>query len=197
MRQLCFIMSLLIAGCATSKKQNATVKNPAQTPQQVATTEKIITTENSKTAHIVFNTATLASRISDEIKNAELIKFNDGINIILDEQPGKALMFSGFGSLLTAQGREVLQKLTVILKAYPATSVKINSFMDAGFAASDMEISQRRAKAIGDFLIAKGISPHRLMIRWQGGLQPRVKGNSALVKSKNRRIEMYLLTPEK
>ncbi len=197
MQKFCTIFCMLIAGCTASRKQPVPLQKTIPATVSNTANSKTIPAEKSKTIAVGFNADKIASRIKDEIKEAELVKSNSGIHILFDEQPGKTQIFYGYGTFISVQGREMLNRLSVILLENPGVIIKITSHMDAGNAASDMGISQRRAKAVGDFFMAKGISPHRMMIRWYGNRQPIEKGNSSASKSKNRRIEIIIFSPEK
>lgn len=62
-----------------------------------------------------------------------------------------------------------LDKLATFLKQYPSIHIRIASYTDSRASGDYNEaLSQRRATAVVDYLIAKGIDPNRLTATWHG-----------------------------
>jgi outer membrane protein OmpA-like peptidoglycan-associated protein len=62
-----------------------------------------------------------------------------------------------------------------------------------GDRAQNLDLSERRARAVRDYLIAKGVEPDRLIAQGYGGSQPRVAGNSTDAWARNRRVDFLIL----
>ncbi len=188
---------MIMAACSSSKKQITPVNNTVHTTvvSDGEETKKIYPAKsNSKSSFAKMEI--MATRIKNEMKGVELQQVGNNLNIILDEQPDKIQLFTGSGSYISVPGKEMLQNFTAILKENKEISVRVSSHVVVGNAATNMALSQRRAKAIGDYFFARGISPHRLMIRWYGETQPIIKGNYLTIKSKNRRMEFFICDVE-
>lgn len=62
-----------------------------------------------------------------------------------------------------------LDKLVIILSQNPSIKIEIASYTDSrASSAYNLELSQRRAKAAMEYLVEKGITANRLIIKWYG-----------------------------
>ena len=83
-----------------------------------------------------------------------------------------------------------LQKALKTLNTYPEIYVEISGHTDnVGNAKSNQKLSQLRANAVRDWLIAQGIDGNRLTAVGYGASKPMVANDSPENKAKNRRIE--------
>jgi len=88
------------------------------------------------------------------------------------------------------ESEEILSKVVRTLKAYPAMKVAINGYTDSqGGKAFNQKLSERRAKAVMDWLVAKGIDKTRLSSKGFGPENPVADNATAEGRAKNRRIE--------
>jgi OOP family OmpA-OmpF porin len=88
-----------------------------------------------------------------------------------------------------------LDAVVTILENNAALNIKIEGHTDnMGSAAYNMKLSERRAKAVMEYLITKGIDPERLSAKGYGLTQPAASNNTKQGRAKNRRVE---LTPVK
>ena len=63
----------------------------------------------------------------------------------------------------------ILDKLAALLKQYPALTIELSSYTDSRASEDyNMALSQRRAKAVVDYLTEKGIAPSRLTAKFYG-----------------------------
>lgn len=71
---------------------------------------------------------------------------------------------------LTADSKRVIDnKLYALMTEKPNISIELNSHTDSrGSASSNLDLSQRRAQAVVDYLVAKGISKNRLVAKGYG-----------------------------
>ena len=56
-----------------------------------------------------------------------------------------------------------------------------------------MQLSQRRAEAVRDFLVQTGISPKIMSTKGYGKSDPRVPGDSEQARAANRRVEIGIV----
>ncbi len=80
-----------------------------------------------------------------------------------------------FGSArLTEESKRIIdERLLALMEAKPLVRVELNSHTDSrGSASSNMDLSQRRAQSVVDYLISKGISRDRLIARGYGESRP-------------------------
>jgi outer membrane protein OmpA-like peptidoglycan-associated protein len=59
-----------------------------------------------------------------------------------------------------------------------------------GSVEYNQQLSLRRAKAVQDWLVGKGISPDRLSFTGYGSTQPVASNETSLGRSQNRRVEI-------
>lgn len=83
-----------------------------------------------------------------------------------------------------------LKKLTELLTKNPTLKIEISGHTDnKGAKAYNQTLSQNRAKAVYDYLIANGISSNRLTYKGYGDTQPIADNTTEEGRAKNRRTE--------
>ena len=84
----------------------------------------------------------------------------------------------------------VLDEIAAGLKARPDLKVRVEGFTDnTGARAFNMDLSERRAKAVRDYLVSKGISPSRLSYKGYGPDRPIADNATRAGRAKNRRVQ--------
>jgi OmpA-OmpF porin, OOP family len=87
-----------------------------------------------------------------------------------------------------------LQKMLRFLKENPSQRVEISGHTDnSGSDPYNLQLSQRRAQAVYDHLVANGIDPKRLSPKGYGATRPLADNSSEEGRQKNRRIEFKLI----
>lgn len=90
------------------------------------------------------------------------------------------------------------QKLTLVITEMtqsPKMRIKIHAYSDPiGVHKYNMELSNKRANAIRDYLISKGIDASRLEIASEGDLNPIVQTDDKMANVMNRRVEFEILS---
>ena len=86
----------------------------------------------------------------------------------------------------------VLPKAKEIL-AMSNSVIEIQGHTDAsGSAKANMRISERRAKSVYDWFVARGVDETRISYKGYGESQPKYSNKTRESRAKNRRIELYL-----
>ena len=121
-----------------------------------------------------------------------------------DEVPAALKKFTGVieginfktGSAdITKNSNVVLDKVVQVLTDYPDVRIEISGHTDnVGKPEFNRELSQKRADAVKQYLINKGIKPERLTAVGFGLEKPIADNKTAAGKAKNRRTEFKLLT---
>ncbi|MCA9674892.1 MAG: OmpA family protein [Kofleriaceae bacterium] len=89
---------------------------------------------------------------------------------------------------------QVLDAVVGVLNAHPDIRVRVEGHTDdQGTAKHNMELSQRRAEAVRDYLIKKGIDAGRLEAQGFGQTRPLAEGRSKAAREKNRRVEFIII----
>lgn len=143
-----------------------------------------------------------AEKIKNEIPGAEVQRVGEGIVVTFSEKnPDGSKMgvyFDFDKSDITANSKLALTKLVQIFKEYPETNLLVEGHTDdKGADAYNLALSERRAKAVGNYLKAEGISPARLTINWYGEVQPKVANTDDVNRAENRRVEFGITANEK
>ena len=88
---------------------------------------------------------------------------------------------------------KVLQAMVAIFKQYPKADFAIEGHTDSvGSKKSNQALSERRANAVRDYLIANGISAERLTAKGFGEENPIADNKTRAGRKENRRVEVKL-----
>jgi outer membrane protein OmpA-like peptidoglycan-associated protein len=108
-----------------------------------------------------------------------------GVPIVLE-----GITFETGKSEITPESEQILMGAHKTLMTYSDISVEISGHTDnVGSKESNIRLSQRRADAVKDWLVAKGINAERITAIGYGPDEPRVPNTTAENKRQNRRIE--------
>ena len=125
----------------------------------------------------------VASPVADEVKKAQ-----QDIDAVLKGLTGDVLFDTGKTTIKPA-AKAFLDKLVDVLVKDAGVNFAIGGHTDSqGSAASNMTLSEGRADAVRNYLIAKGISADRLTAKGFGSTKPVADNGSAAGRTKNRRI---------
>jgi OmpA-OmpF porin, OOP family len=103
------------------------------------------------------------------------------------------LYFETGKSVLTKDSDEQLKNLSEIMKAYPQVEVKLGGYTDnVGKPASNVKLSDSRAKAAMASLVAKGIAAARVAAEGYGQENPIADNATAEGRAKNRRVSLRI-----
>jgi OOP family OmpA-OmpF porin len=94
-------------------------------------------------------------------------------------------------SVVRQDAKDTLKNDIQILKENPQLNVQVQGYTcDLGDANYNLELSDRRAKAIKDYLVSQGIAANRLSAKGFGEANPRWPNDSEANRAKNRRVEL-------
>ncbi len=103
------------------------------------------------------------------------------------------LMFDINGFDIREEANEQLAELVDYLKAHRGYNVAIYGHTDnVGSKRYNEELSEKRAKAVAEFLVEKGLQPHRIEWRGHGDKNPLARNETEEGRGKNRRVEFVL-----
>ena len=84
----------------------------------------------------------------------------------------------------------MLNEAVLIMKKNPDLNVEVDGHTDsAGTAAYNMTLSVKRAEAIKDHLVTRGVDPKRLTTKGFGITKPAASNDTKEGRAKNRRVE--------
>lgn len=103
------------------------------------------------------------------------------------------LLFSTGSATLEPQSMEQLHNMAAILKAYPATRLKIGGYTDnTGNAAKNLKLSRDRARNVTAELVKLGVAKNRLVAKGYGDQHPVADNATEVGRARNRRISMLV-----
>ena len=87
-----------------------------------------------------------------------------------------------------------LKRVIQFMKENPEVKIEIAGHTDdIGNAAYNEQLSERRARAVYEYLVKEGVAPERLKAKGYGQVQPVVPNDSDENRQRNRRIEFRIL----
>ncbi|WP_201094653.1 OmpA family protein [Thiocystis minor] len=103
------------------------------------------------------------------------------------------LRFSPGQATLPAGELASLERIAALLKEQPELTVRIEGHTDSlGGAELNLSLSQRRAEAVRQSLIERGVEAVRLSVEGIGAARPIADNATAAGRSLNRRVEVYV-----
>ena len=130
-----------------------------------------------------------ATALANELASLKAQQTDRGIVLTVGDvlfAPGKADVGPG--------AQRSIDKLADFLKAYPKRNVMIEGHSDnLGHEDFNVRLSQQRADAVRDLLVARGIAAQRIRTRGHGPKFPVVDNDSATGRQQNRRVEVLVL----
>ncbi len=98
---------------------------------------------------------------------------------------------------LRPQNRELLSKIAGVLLTFENYSVQVFGHTDdVGTAEYNLELSERRAAAVREYLVEAGVPPAILTIQGLGQSSPLVEGTDEETRQRNRRVEVAIVFSE-
>lgn len=123
----------------------------------------------------------------------ETERIDDGIIATLNEK----LLFNFNSADLEPQSRRSLKKLAAVFKKYDKTNLTVTGHTDnLGPAGYNIQLSERRAKAVADYLVNLGVPHERVRIMGFGVERPVADNGTAEGRARNRRVEIHIAPNE-
>jgi len=106
----------------------------------------------------------------------------------------KGVEFQTASATLTEGSRPILDGVAQDLVIHPLVQVELQGHTDSqGADAYNLDLSQRRAESVRDYLISKGVSGTRLVAKGYGETQPIADNKTAAGRAQNRRVVMKVI----
>jgi len=106
----------------------------------------------------------------------------------------KVILFDTGKSSIKFESQSTLDAIKKIMNEYPNAKFKIEGHTDStGKLETNMRLSNERAAAVKDYLIANGISADRLSSEGFGPNQPVASNKTKAGRAQNRRTEIKLV----
>lgn len=103
------------------------------------------------------------------------------------------VLFNSGKADLQPEAREALAKLSGIVLNYPSLRLTIEGYTDStGSAEFNQTLSEKRAQAVGDYLVKQGLSSDFLVAKGLGMSNPVADNSTTEGRKKNRRVEIVV-----
>ncbi|HVJ30526.1 MAG TPA: OmpA family protein [Gammaproteobacteria bacterium] len=103
------------------------------------------------------------------------------------------VVFDAGRASLNPSATTAIDRLAQLLSVYPERSVRIEGHTDSvGDDAANQDLSERRAAAVRDALLARGVDAARVEAVGYGATRPIADNRTESGRQKNRRIELVL-----
>ncbi|MDO4183630.1 MAG: OmpA family protein [Rhodospirillales bacterium] len=87
----------------------------------------------------------------------------------------------------------ILDSVAVVLKKYDKTLINVTGHTDStGSDEHNLNLSQQRAAAVGNYLNLRGINASRLVVRGMGESMPIASNDTEAGRAQNRRVELSI-----
>lgn len=105
----------------------------------------------------------------------------------------RTLQFETGKAIIKPASFPALDNLAEMLLDNPSFNFRIEGHTDnVGNAESNLELSNQRAGAVKDYIMAKGIQKERIIAVGYGDTKPVVSNETAIGRAKNRRVDMTI-----
>jgi OOP family OmpA-OmpF porin len=99
------------------------------------------------------------------------------------------VLFAFDSAELTPTSIEELERVVKFMNDVPFATAKIDGYTDStGPAAYNLKLSDRRAKAVFDYLTSRGVDPARLKSQGFGEADPIASNDTEEGRAQNRRV---------
>ncbi|MBW2096601.1 MAG: OmpA family protein [Deltaproteobacteria bacterium] len=124
-----------------------------------------------------------------QIKDAEVRREQDRLVVTMSE----AVLFDLNSAALKPGAKQQLEKMAEVMVRYPENDILVTGHTDnTGSEKYNQDLSERRAKAVKNYLIFKGISAGRITSMGFGETMPVASNATPEGRQKNRRVEIEI-----
>src|SRR5690606_8337368 len=130
-----------------------------------------------------------AERLAKSLPNAKVERVGEAILVTFDS----VILFDFDSAELRPEARTNLANLARSLQEFDKTSVLLVGHTDSvGSEEYNQRLSERRARAAAEFLIAQGVSRDRIVAIGRGELEPVASNDDEWGRQQNRRVEVAI-----
>ncbi len=106
----------------------------------------------------------------------------------------EAITFDTGKAMIKSQFRPVLDQLAYNIQQYPNTIIRIEGHTDStGSAALNQNLSEQRARSVGNYLVQHGVPYDRIETIGYGYSRPIADNTTVMGRGMNRRVEILLI----
>ncbi|MGY6519521.1 MAG: OmpA family protein [Lysobacteraceae bacterium] len=132
------------------------------------------------------------ARMREELEGSGVGVVRDGDDLILTMP--EAITFGFDSSDLNPRALGVLDRIGAVAMDYPQTLVEVTGHTDSvGSDAYNDRLSERRARAVADYLGGRGVSNDRMIVIGAGKRYPVASNDTEQGRAQNRRVEITFI----
>ena len=150
------------------------------------------------------NQATQQAEEYRQQREAELAQLQEALSQIAETRrtamglvmtlDSKSVRFDFDKAYVKPEYRDMLNRIAGILMTLKGYTIAVYGYTDdIGTQTYNLQLSQRRAEAVRDFLVQAGISPTIMTTKGFGKSNPRVPSDSEQARAANRRVEIGIV----
>lgn len=189
----------LIAGCSVRRAGPGAAGTMVTAPALGtvgATVRSAITgaeTTGEAAARVTRQMDEQAQRLAYDLPRVSVQRIGSGIVVTFPE----GLLFAQDSDELSPAARDNLRRFATSLEQHPNTRLMIVGHTDSqGGSERKLELSERRAQAIANFLIDAGVNGGRLTALGRGDAEPIASNDTDAGRQWNRRVEVAIYADE-
>lgn len=135
-----------------------------------------------------------AAEIEKTVPDAKVERVGEGIVV----EFSSAVLFGFDQSALSPDAKINLDKLVKVLNTYPDTNIEVQGHTDSkGTESYNQALSERRAGAVSEYLVAHQIRGERITTKGFGESMPEYDNETDEGRAQNRRVEFLITANEK
>jgi outer membrane protein OmpA-like peptidoglycan-associated protein len=147
-------------------------------------------TSTSTTTTTVAESDETTSTVADDVATSSTTTTASGTGELADLSDLDPIQFADSSAVIDGGSLATLDLVVDILNANPTANIEIGGHTDnIGPVGGNIRLSERRANAVRDYLISRGIDASRLTAVGYGPDQPIASNDTAEGRAENRRIE--------
>jgi outer membrane protein OmpA-like peptidoglycan-associated protein len=152
-------------------------------------------------ARVIAQNAQQSEHQADSDKAAMRAQLSEQLNLILATRDSARGLIVSMSDVLFDTGqyslkpgaREKLAKVAGILIAYPGLNIAVGGYTDnVGGDAMNQTLSENRAGAVRDYLVAQGVTTGNLSAKGYGNTSPVSSNDTSSGRQENRRVELVV-----
>jgi outer membrane protein OmpA-like peptidoglycan-associated protein len=135
-----------------------------------------------------------AEEMKKKLPEANVERVGEGIIVELSNN----ILFGFDSHELSSTARANLNKMITVFDSYPDTNIEVQGHTDSsGSDTYNQELSERRANAVTNYLVNRGVSSSRLTTVGYGETSPKYSNDTDEGRAQNRRVEFIITANEK
>lgn len=176
-----FVAALLIAGCVSQQKYDASTQRNAELEAQYKQLNE-----------------TMGSEIAS--KELRISRMQDAIKVSLNDD----LLFPSGGSEMSANAKTNIAKVAAVLAPHQKNKINVSGYTDNTPIGSELKkqgitnnliLSQKRAETVMQFMISQGVKPNLVSAQGFGEANPVASNDTPEGRAQNRRVELTIAIP--